>query len=65
MEILDFTPAYQAAPSVQMRNVEQASAAFGGVRRPRDREHLTPTEVESLIEAAARAAMDCAIARCC
>src|SRR5690242_15578193 len=51
MEIFDFAHGYQAAPNVEMRNVEQARAT-GGVRRSRDREHLTLTEVEALIEAA-------------
>jgi len=52
MEIFDFAAVDQSAPSVEMRNVDQGSLASGGVRRQRDREHLTLTEVEALVEAA-------------
>jgi integrase len=52
MEIFDFASVEQSAPRVEMRNVDHASPASGGVRRPRDREHLTLTEVEGLIDAA-------------
>jgi type 1 fimbriae regulatory protein FimB/type 1 fimbriae regulatory protein FimE len=52
MEIFDVAPAQRLAPNGEMRNVGRATAIAGGVRRVRDREHLTLTEVEALIEAA-------------
>jgi type 1 fimbriae regulatory protein FimB/type 1 fimbriae regulatory protein FimE len=51
MQILDSTPIAEAAPNGVIRKVEK-SPGSGGVRRPRDREHLTGPEVESLIAAA-------------
>jgi type 1 fimbriae regulatory protein FimB/type 1 fimbriae regulatory protein FimE len=42
----------QPPPTGVIRKVKKHSPTQGGVRRPRDREHLTPQEVEALIEAA-------------
>jgi integrase len=52
VEIFDFAAGAHRAPNDQMRNVGRTAAAFGGVRRPRDREHLTLSEVEAVIDAA-------------
>jgi integrase len=52
MQIVDVSAAEQGPPDDVIRKVEQASATPRGARRPRDREHLTPHEVQTLIEAA-------------
>ena len=51
MEIIDSALAQRDAPNGVIRKVEKA-AGIGGVRRQRDREHLTAPEVDSLIQAA-------------
>jgi hypothetical protein len=54
METLELTSLDEAAaisPDGVIRKVEKAPG-IGGVRRPRDREHLTGPEVDSLIQAA-------------
>jgi type 1 fimbriae regulatory protein FimB/type 1 fimbriae regulatory protein FimE len=54
MQTLELTSLDEVAPispTGVIRKVKKAPGA-GGVRRPRDREHLTPQEVDSLIQAA-------------
>ena len=51
MQSLELTVTERVTPVGVIRKVERASGA-GGVRRRRDREHLTLSEVESLIGAA-------------
>jgi site-specific recombinase XerD len=51
MQILDSALAQRDTPNGVIRKVEKAPGV-GGVRRPREREHLTAPEVETLIAAA-------------
>jgi integrase len=52
MEIIDVSSGAKNTPNDEIRKVDAALPGRGGFRRPRNREHLTPSEVQMLTEAA-------------
>jgi integrase len=52
MEIVDVSAVEQSPPRDEIRKVKTAHTGLGGIRRPRNREHLTAPEVQTLTEAA-------------